>query len=230
MNPVPSLLLNSPSAVNDWLVCAIIVVFLLLLFAMGPFRAYYIKTVKSMYRFRNPDRDVCFPPYSSFGFVSIFILSSFCIGIAILVYTRNCAYSNPEQLLDLLSFSGLISVVFGIKLAIYQMVNTFLFKSQTIMLKPTRWNCFFVTTYAGAGFLILLLSVLALFVGLPNLLLLIFVFIVRFLVVIGRVFKIKTVIFKNKRLNMGIIMYLCAFEIVPMLLTFVIWGRFISLT
>ena len=78
-------------------------------------------------------------------------------------------------------------------------------------------------TYGGvlvASFLILLFSILVLFLNIPLVALLVFAYLMRALVITGRIFKIKTTLFKNQRSNSGFILYLCAFEIVPILVEF----------
>ena len=101
------------------------------------------------------------------------------------------------------------------------------YKRQIITLKPGRWNCFFVMSFSVAGLLILVFSVLVLFLNLPLVSLLVFAFLMRILVISGRIFKIKTTLFKNQSSNSGFIMYLCAFEIAPVLIEFVLLRNFL---
>ena len=104
-----------------------------------------------------------------------------------------------------------------------------LYNRQIITLKPGRWNCFFVMSYSVAGLLILIFSILVVFLNIHLLALLVFAYLMRLLVIIGRIFKIKTTLFKNQRSNTGFILYLCAFELAPILIEFMLTSRLFGL-
>lgn len=230
MTFIPVSLLDTPLDANDWLMTILVLVFLLMLLIMGPHAEYYSKTVSSMYRFNNPDSDVTFPPFSPFGFVAVFILSCIGMGFTVFQFIGDVSDKTTGPVGDLFMISAMLLVVYAVRLLIYQMVNSILYRSQTINLKPTRWNGFYVATFSAACFVVLVFSAFVLFLRLPLLLLPVFVLLLRIIVVVGRIFKIKTALFKNNRSKSGFILYLCALEIVPMILTFVIWAKLISLT
>ena len=229
MMSVPIISLVNPFQINDWFLLVVILTLLVMLIIMGPYRYEYIDSFSSMFRFKTPDGDVRYPLLSTTGIVMLFILSCFCVGITVSIYTHDIREEGMSVVLFLLRFSSLAVVAFLLKLLLYTTVNKILFERQIITLTPTRWNCFFVMSFSVAGLLTLLFSILVFLLNLPLVLLLVFSGLMRILVIIGRIFKIKTTLFKNRRTNSGFIMYLCAFEIAPVFLEFVLLNRFFSL-
>jgi hypothetical protein len=134
-----------------------------------------------------------------------------------------------SQIIFLLWYSSLVIVCLVIKLILYTITNKILYKRQVITLKPGRWNCFFVMSFSVAGLLILVFSIIVVFLDIHILALLVFAYLVRFLVIVGRIFKMKTTLFKNQRSNLGFIMYLCAFELAPILIEFMLTSRLFGL-
>ena len=229
MMPVSVISLVNPFQINDWFLLVVILTLLVMLIIMGPYRYEYIDSFSSMFRFKTPDGDVRYPLLSTTGIVMLFILSCFCVGITVSIYTHDIREEGMSVVLFLLRFSSLAVVAFLLKLLLYTTVNKILFERQIITLKPTRWNCFFVMSFSVAGLLILLFSILVFLLNLPLVLLLVFSALIRISVITGRIFKIKTTLFKNRRTNSGFIMYLCALEIAPVLLEYVLLDRFFSL-
>ena len=229
MIPASISILNTPVAINDWLLLAVIVTLVLMLVIMAPYNASYKKAVRSMYRFNNPDSDVWYPLFPTIGFISVFVLSCISVAFAIVLYTSDITEPGMGPVYSLLLISSLFTGFFTAKLLLYTIVNSRLYKSQTIALKPIRWNCFIVMNFSVAGFLILVFSLVVMFLGLPLFLVLVFCALVRILVIIGIIFKIKTSLFKNRRSNSGFILYLCAFEIAPVIIEVVILNNFVGL-
>ena len=229
MNPLSILGIAGPVGVNDWFLSVVILTLLVMLVIMGSYRYSYIDSFSSMLRFKNPDGDVSYPLLSTVENIIVFILSCVIIGISVTVYSQDLTEEGFGQLLFLLWFSFFATIVLVLKLLLYTSANKILYKRQIITLKPGRWNCFFVMSFSVACLLILVFSVLVIFLNLPVVLLLVFACLVRILVISGRIFKIKTTLFKNKRSNSGFIMYLCAFEIVPVFIEFMISSRLFGL-
>ena len=224
---VPVFSLINPLEVNDWFLSVTILTLLLMLVIMGPYRHAYVGAVSSMLRFKSPDGDIKYPLLSTIGNILLFILSCFCVGITVSVYTQDIREEGPSVVLFLLSFSSLALVSFLLRLLLYTIINKFLYERQLITLKPGRWNCFFVMTFSVTGLLALVFSILVVWLDIPLVLLLVFSVLIRILMISGRIFKIKTTLFKNKRSNSGFIMYLCAFEIAPVLIEFVLLRNFL---
>jgi len=224
MMSVPILILNDYYKVNDWFLAVMIMTLLLMLIVMGPYRQAYVYSVSSMFRFKNPDGDVSYPLLSTMEYVLIFILSCLGVGIAVAIYSHDMLEEGLSLVVFLLWYCSIMVVFFLAKLLLYTIVNRALFNRQIITIKPSRWNCFFVMSFSAASFLILLFSFLVLFLDVPLVALLVFAYLMRALVITGRIFKMKTTLFKNKRTNSGFILYLCAFEIVPILVEFVFTG------
>ena len=222
MNAVPIISLTSPLQVNDWFLSVTMVTLLLMLVIMGPYRYDYQDSVSLMFRFKNPDGEIKYPLLSTIGNILLFILSSICVGVAVSVYTHDIREEGFSTVMFLLRFSSLALVAFLLKLLFYTIANKILYERQIITLKPGRWNCFFVMTFSVTGLLVLSFSILVFLLNLPLVLLLIFCALMRILMISGRIFKIKTTLFKNQRSNSGFIMYLCAFEIAPVLVEFVL--------
>ena len=227
MMSVPIISLVNPFQVNDWFLSVVILTLLIMLIIMGPYRYDYIDSFSSMLRFKSPDGDVSYPLLSTLENIIVFVLSCVSIGIAVTIYSQDLTEEGFEQVFFLLWFSFFATVAFVLKLLLYTAANKILYKRQIITLKPGRWNCFFVMSFAVAGLLILVFSVLVLFLNLPYVLLLVFAYLMRILAISGRIFKIKTTLFKNQSSNSGFIMYLCAFEIAPVLIEFVLLRNFL---
>ena len=208
--------------VNDWFLSVVILTLLLMLIIMGSYRYEYIDSFSSMLRFKNPDGDVSYPLLSTVENIIVFVLSCVSIGIVVTIYSQDLTDEGFRQVIFLLWYSLSATVAFVLKLLLYSAANKILYQRQVITLKPGRWNCFFVMSFSVAGFLILVFSILVLFLNLPHVLLLVFAYLMRILVISGRIFKIKTTLFKNRRSNSGFIMYLCAFEIAPVLVELVL--------
>ncbi len=220
MSFIPIIDLVNTYNLNDWFLSVMILTLLLMLVIMGPYRHAFVYSFSQMFRFKNPDGDVSYPLLSTMEYVILFILSCLGVGIAVGIYSHDIMEEGFSQVLFLLWYCSLMVVFFLIKLFLYTMVNRILYQKQIIPLKPSRWNCFFVMSFSVASFLILLFSILVLFLNIPLVALLVFAYLIRALVITGRIFKIKTTLFKNQRSNSGFILYLCAFEIVPILVEF----------
>ncbi|MBR6370659.1 MAG: DUF4271 domain-containing protein [Bacteroidaceae bacterium] len=221
--------INTPVSINDWFLLVMIVSMVLMVLIMGPYWKSYKTSIRSMYKFNTPDGDVEYPLFSTLGFVTVFVLSCIGIAIALVIYSQDVSVEGTEPLLTLLSVSLVIVLCFVAKLLLYTIVNNWLYKSQTINLKPLRWNCFVVMSFSVGGFVILLLAFIVHFFSLPLFLLLILSYLVRILIISGIIFKIKTSLFKNRSSNSGFILYLCAFEIVPVIIELGFLNEYIGL-
>lgn len=229
MIPVPIFSLVNPVQVNDWFLSVVLLTLLLMFVIMGPCRVDFIDSVSSMLRFKNPDGDVSYPLIPTQGYAILFLLSCIGVGVSVSVYMSDVTQGDSIRILPLLWYSLVALVCFMIRLLLYSGVNRILYGKQVITLKPGRWNCFFLMTFSVAGMLILLFSILVFFFDMPVLTLLFFAVFLRAFVISGRIFKIKTTLFKNRRTNLGFIVYLCALEIVPLFLEFVLWRYSIGL-
>ncbi|MBR6370323.1 MAG: DUF4271 domain-containing protein, partial [Bacteroidaceae bacterium] len=163
------------------------------------------------------------------GFVVLFILSCISIGISIVLYSEDVSVEGTGPVITLLSVSLVLVICFFVKLLLYTIVNNWLYRAQVINLKPLRWNCFVVMTFSVAGFVILALALIVYFFRLPAIFLIVFSYMVRIFVITGRIFKIKTSLFKNRSSNSGFFLYLCAFEIAPVFVEMVFLDKYIGL-
>lgn len=229
MRFIPLIDLTTSYQLNDWFLSAMIITLLLMLITMGPYRYEYVRSFLSMFRFKSPDGDVSYPLLSTFENIVVFILSSISIAIAVGIYSHDIMEEGFSQIIFLSWFSCAVVTCLVAKLILYTVTNKILYRKQIIALKPSRWNCFFVMFYSVAGLLILIFSVVVVFLDIHLLVLLIFTYLMRILVIIGRIFKIKTTLFKNQRSNSGFIMYLCAFELAPILIEFMLTSRLFGL-
>ena len=222
MSFIPIIDLANSYQLNDWFLSAMILTLLLMLVIMGPYRYDYVKSFLSMFRFKSPDGDVSYPLLSTGENIAVFILSSLSIGISVGIYSHDLMEEGFSQVVFLV-------LCLVIKLMLYTVTNKILYRRQIITLKPGRWNCFFVMSYSVAGLFILIFSFFVVFLGIHLLALLIFAYFMRVLVIAGRIFKIKTTLFKNQRSNTGFILYLCAFELAPILIEFMLTSRLFGL-
>ena len=229
MSFIPIIDLANSYQLNDWFLSAMILTLLLMLIIMGPYRYDYVKSFFSMFRFKSPDGDVSYPLLSTAENIAVFILSSISIGISVGVYSHDLMEEGFSQVIFLLWYSAAVVVCLVIKLMLYTVTNKILYSRQIITLKPGRWNCFFVMSYSVAGLLILIFSICVVFLDIHFLALLIFAYLMRLLVIIGRIFKINTTLFKNRHSNSGFILYLCAFELAPIVIEFMLTSRLFGL-
>ena len=229
MRFIPLIDLTTSYQLNDWFLSAMIVTLLLMLITMGPYRYDYVRSFLSMFRFKSPDGDVSYPLLSTFENILVFLLSSISIAIAVGIYSHDIMEEGFSQIIFLLWYSCGVVVCLVVKLILYTVTNKILYRKQIIALKPSRWNCFFVMSYSVSGLLILFFSIIVVFLDIHLLVLLIFAYLMRALVITGRIFKIKTTLFKNRRSNSGFIMYLCAFELAPILIEFMLTSRLFGL-
>ena len=229
MKFIPIIDLAGSYHLNDWFLSAMILTLLLMLVIMGPYRYDYVKSFLSMFRFKSPDGDVSYPLLSTAENIAVFILSSISIGISVGVYSHDLMEEGFSQVIFLLWYSAAVVVCLVIKLMLYTVTNKILYSRQIITLKPGRWNCFFVMSYSVAGLLILIFSICVVFLDIHFLALLIFAYLMRLLVIIGRIFKINTTLFKNRHSNSGFILYLCAFELAPIVIEFMLTSRLFGL-
>lgn len=229
MTFIPIIDLANSYHLNDWFLSAMILTLLLMLILMAPYRYDYVKSFLSMFRFKSPDGDVSYPLLSTAENIAVFVLSSISIGISVGIYSHDLMEEGFSQVLFLLWYSFLVVLCLVIKLLLYTVTNKILYKRQINNLKPGRWNCFFVMSYSVAGLLILIFSFFVVFLNVHLLALLVFAYFMRVLVITGRIFKIKTTLFKNKRSNSGFIMYLCAFELAPIVIEFMLTSRLFGL-
>jgi len=214
--------------INDGFLSVMIAVFLLMFLVMGPYRNDFRRSVSSMFKFKTPDPEISFPQYSSLGFVLLFILSVISMGIPIAYCCHGASPDNSSALSGLFIVTGMTAALIFAWLLLYHAVNKVLYRSQSIKVRPTRWNCFFLTIFAVTAILILTFSILVMFLGIPEIVLGIFAIVVTVLMAIGRIFRVITALFRNKRLSYGIILYLCALELIPAVFTVVIWSRLIN--
>lgn len=229
MKFIPIIDLASSYQLNDWFLSAMILTLLLMLVIMGPYRYDYVKSFLSMFRFKSPDGDVSYPLLSTAENIAVFILSSISIGISVGVYSHDLMEEGFSQIIFLLWYSFAVVVCLVIKLMLYTVTNKILYQRQIITIKPGRWNCFFVMSYSVAGLMILIFSIFVVFLDIHILALLFFAYLIRLLVIIGRIFKINTTLFKNRHSNLGFILYLCAFELAPILIEFMLTSRLFGL-
>lgn len=229
MKFIPIIDLAGSYQLNDWFLSAMILTLLLMLVIMGPYRHDYVKSFLSMFRFKSPDGDVSYPLLSTAENIAVFVLSSISIGISVGVYSHDLMEGGFSQVIFLLWYSAAVVVCLVIKLMLYTVTNKILYKRQIITLKPGRWNCFFVMSYSVASLLILIFSIIVVFLDIHLLALLVFAYLMRLLVIIGRIFKINTTLFKNRHSNFGFILYLCAFELAPILIEFMLTSRLFGL-
>ena len=229
MKFIPIIDLASSYQLNDWFLSAMLLTLLLMLVIMGPYRHDYVKSFLSMFRFKSPDGEVSYPLLSTAENIAVFILSSISIGISVGVYSHDLMEEGFSQVIFLLWYSAAVVVCLVIKLMLYTVTNKILYSRQIITLKPGRWNCFFVMSYSVASLLILIFSIIVVFLDIHLLALLVFAYLMRLLVIIGRIFKINTTLFKNRHSNLGFILYLCAFELAPILIEFMLTSRLFGL-
>ena len=220
--------LDSTVGVSDWYLLIMIISFLVSLFIMGPYIISYLDGLSVMYRFNSPDSDIRYPEFSPFGRIVVVLLSCINIGLGLSPVLFGAGGREANAVSYLLEASVWPLLFVGIRLFLYQTVNSSLYKSQAIKLKTSRWNGFFIMAFSAAGFCVLVLTFVVLFLELPPLVLVICMSILLLLAEIGLIFKIKTTLFKNKCSNTRFILYFCALELGPIILLLVLLGVFFS--
>ena len=228
MNLQLLLSLDVPVEVNDWFLTVMTVSFLAMLFIMGPYREFYFKGFFSMYRFKSMDSDICYPPYTPLGYISVTVFSCISMGLAFAVAVCNMLETDMPVLTATLVGSGIFGLFFLIRILLYQTVNNSLYKSQKTTLKTIRWNGFYIMVFSAAGMISVVLGIVSLFMGIPGKAMFISGFVVLVFTEIGLFYMIKTALFRNKCTLLGFILYLCALQIMPIVLMLVLLGKSIS--
>lgn len=228
MNVLPIFSLNNPVNVNDWYLLFMTVCLVLSLMLMGPFHQQYSKGMSVMFRFNSPESDICFPMFSPLGYVTVSIVSCISLGLVLSPCLWDVTEPGPGMILKILSASGLFGLFCAVKLLLYQIINGFLYNSQSTTLKPIRWNGFFVMAFSAVSFIILILAIIVLFLGLPHLIIVIGAFLALIVMETGLIFRLKTSLFKKKYSILGFIMYLCALEFGPIVLMLVLLSKTLS--
>lgn len=218
--------LESPVNVNDWYLLILIVSFLLSLFLMGPYIALYKDGLSVMYRFNSPDSDIRYPEYPPFVKILVVLISCIDMGSGLFFVLSDLRGQETDSISLFLMSSVCLFLFFLIKLFLYQFVNSSLYRSQTIMLKTSRWNNFFIMVFSSSGFCSLVLTTVVLFLEMPSWVLVACMSIMLLVAETGLVFKIKTTLFKNKCSNSRFFLYLCALELGPIILLLVLLGFF----
>ena len=220
--------LESPLGVSDWYLLVLIISFLLSLFVMGPYAASYMDGLSVMYRFSSPDSEIRYPEFSPFEKILVVLFSCIAIGLGMSLLLFGPGGSDKDVVSEILEASVWPLIFFTMKLFLYQIVNTSLYRSQSIMLKTSRWNSFFIMVFSAWGFCVMVMTCVVLFLNLPQQVLAVCMSVLVFLAEIGLVFKIKTSLFKNKCSNTRFISYLCVLELGPIILMSVLLGVFYS--
>ena len=222
MTPASISLWDGPVKANDWYLLILLLSFLFNILLMGPYRQYYSKGISTMFRFNSPEADICFPPYSPMGYILVVLLSCIDMGLGLALVISDLSEPGTSMLYRVLTATGVPALFFAFKILLYRIVNSRLYKSQTIMLKTSRWNGFFIMAFSASGFCILVLSSVVLFFELPPSVLTVCVFILLVLAQTGLIFKLKTSLFKNRCSTSRFILYLCALELGPVILILVL--------
>lgn len=220
--------LDKPIVVSDWYLLVLILSFLLSLFVMGPYIASYLDGLSVMYRFNSPDSDIRYPEYPPLLKIIVVFLSSIDIGLGLSLVLSDMRAPQSDSLSLLWEATVWPLLFFVVRILLYQVVNSSLYRSQDVMVKTSRWNNFFIMVFSAWGFCALVLNSVVLFLEMPSWVLVICMSIMLLLAEIGLIFKIKTSLFKNKCSNSRFISYLCALELGPIVLMLVLLGLFFS--
>lgn len=228
MIPLPIISLIQPLQVNDWYLLFLTVSFLASLSLMGPFAGFYFQGLSVMFRFNSPESDLSFPMYSPVGYVVVSVVSCFNLGLALSLSQWDLSGQGAGMIWKVLSASGVFGASCAIKLLLYQVVNSSMYKAQITTIKPIRWNGFFVMAFSAASFIVLVFAAVVLFMGLPEFILTIGSFLVLLTIEIGLIFRLKTSLFKKKYSVSGFFLYLCALEFGPIILMLVLLSKTLS--
>lgn len=201
--------------VNDQIMALSFLLLLVSVLIMGPYFWDFRKTLISLFWFNGSQDDVSYPQFSPFTAVVLFIVV--CLETALLL--GYAFRASGLTLSSLLPFLGITVLFMTLKAVLYMSVNSVLYKKQNISIKPTRWNQFFVSVVALAGFFSLVVFFVSVSLSLDKFWVLLLAGLLWSLTQIGLIFKLKTSLFRNKCSNSVFFLYLCALEIAPFVLT-----------
>ena len=220
--------LGGPVGAGDWYMLIMLISFLLSLFVMGSYTGSYLQGLSVMYRFNSPDADIHYPLFSPSGKIVVVLISCIDIGLGLSLFLLDPTEQGVVMVSWILAVSAIPLLFFLLKIALYQIVNTSLYRSQTTMLKTSRWNGFFIMVFSASAFCVLVMTAITLFLGLRPSILVVFISIILILAETGMFFKIKTSLFKNRCSISRFILYLCALELGPIILMLVLLWVIIS--
>lgn len=213
-----------PVQTDDWIMVILTVTFLLSFLLFASRRSAFFKLTDSVFKFKNPDGKVLIPRTTPVEFVLQVLLACVSMSLLMTCASNGTDMSGRPLLLSLLIDFGCVASVFIVKLVLYQLVNSRLYRNQSTPVKPTRWNGFFVSVFFVAGNVALLLCLLTVFFPIPDIAVLLVSAVMAVLFEIGLAFKIKTALFRNNCTILIFFLYLCALEFGPLVFAAVLYG------
>lgn len=209
--------LSQPPA-DDWTLLAFLILFLVSCLLLVPQLGQLKTSLVYVYKIKNSNAEfktLILSPVQSFAIVAVSILS--------ISFASACTGVVPERAGTHVLMATLHCVIyllpcFLLRQFLFRLVNTRMYANQRISVKPLRWNALNLTMLAFMGAASLVIGLLELFVPLPSIVYVILLSIFMLACVYGEIIKAKSSLFSSRCKLLGIILYLCALEIGPLVL------------
>ncbi len=203
---------------DDWTMLALLVLFLASCLLLGPQLGTLKTSLVYVYRIKNLNSEfktLNLSPLHSIAVAIVSVLSvSFASALAGIIPER----TDTHTLVSVLH--AFIYIVFCIllKQQLSHVVNNRMYATQKICVKPLRWNALSMTMLSFLGISSLVICLMEMFIPFPSA---VYIILLSFLVLLclyGKIIKAKSSLFSTRCKLLGIILYLCALEIAPLVL------------
>lgn len=218
---------SSPST-DDWLLLCAILSLLSALVIMGPARHLFAKGIISMFRFNDKTHDLVCPFYAPAIYLLLSIVSCINFGIAFTLLSWELTGVESPFLTPFLINTGIVALFLLVKMLLFQTVNSRLYRRQVAAVKPVRWNSFYIMVFSTASLLVQIFSLTVFLLELPLICILFWTLLILIFAQIGLFYKLKTALFKKSSSTLGFILYLCALQILPIILMLALLGISVS--
>lgn len=215
--------LSQPPA-DDWTLLAFLLLFLLSCLTFGPLLGQLKTSFVYVYKIRNSNAEfktLILSPLRNFVAVAVSILSiSFASALSGLIPERQ----GTHALVAVLHAFIYILPCFLARQLLFRTVNARLYASQKINVKPLRWNALNITMLSFMGIVSLIVGLMELFIPFPPVIYVILLLFFAMMCIYGEIIKAKSSLFSSRCKLLGIILYLCALEIGPLVLALFLLG------
>ncbi|MCQ2083560.1 MAG: DUF4271 domain-containing protein [Bacteroidaceae bacterium] len=214
----------STQPADDWTLLTFLVLLIVTSLLLGPYLNQLRISLVYVYKIRNSNgefKTLILPPAISFALAVVSVSSiSFASALAGIV----ADVAGTHVLVSALHAFVYLFPCFLLRQILFRLVNSRLYKSQYIVVKPLRWNALNLTMLSFMGTISLIICSLELFVPLPHLAFHILLAFFVLACLYGEIIKSKSSLFSVRCKLLGIICYLCALEIGPVVLALFLLG------
>ena len=205
---------------DDWTLLLFIITFLTTSVTVGSEMQLVGRALRLMYRFKNPEPQLLYAPFSLLR--QLIILFQASLNIALLILCSNgldLDHIIPSITIgidNLLRVTCIVVATTVLKLVLYHIFNALICGRFSIPVTHFRWFSFTSMVYAVVGCVAFLLNLFVIFIHFPIKIAVILLLLAYIILEIGTLFRLKTSFLKKKCPTLIFFLYLCTLEIVPL--------------